>query len=138
MELIVILIIISVVAAFLFPNFTVPAEQARALTARNNLLAIYTAQQNYINNNNTITYCYSGGTGCGSLPAINTTLSLNIQDDGTYTYQCLTSTTCVATRTNPASAVTITVHMDSAIDISGGTNPRCIALTGAYTNWCNY
>ena len=33
------------------PNFTAPTEQAQALTVRNNLLGIYTAQQNYINNN---------------------------------------------------------------------------------------
>ena len=55
MEIIVVIIIIGLCLAFAFPNFTTPNEQSYALNAQNNLLAIYSAQQNYYNNNGS--YC---------------------------------------------------------------------------------
>ena len=47
MEIIVVLIIVGIAAGFFFPNYTTPIEKARAANAQNNLLAIYSAQQNY-------------------------------------------------------------------------------------------
>ena len=51
LEIIVVLMIIGIVIGFTLPNFSTPTLQARALTAQNNLLAIYSAEQNYNNNN---------------------------------------------------------------------------------------
>ena len=141
MEIVVVLVIIGVIAGFYFPRFTVPSEKAWAANAQNNLLAIYSAEQNYNNNNNG--YCYStssassacatstGDSHCGdSLPAINCNLSLNIQDDGTYTYACSLSTgvyTCKATRATVSSTNIVVTLNNLAINLSGsGTaNPQC-------------
>lgn len=149
MELIIILIIIGVAVAFCLPNFTGPTEQARALTAQNNLLAIYSAEQNYNNNkagNNNYCINTSIPTPCdNSISDINTALSLNIQDDGSYTYICSIPAAgvfmCSATRTNPNQAIILKVILNQPININGAnanyaTNPVCIALSGTYTNWC--
>jgi Tfp pilus assembly protein PilE len=133
MEIIVVLIIIGVVVAFSFPNYTTPIEKARVANARNNLLAIYSAEQNYSNNHGS--YCFStSAPACDTLADINTQLSLNIQDDGTYTYSCSsTAVTCTATRTITPST-NIVVTLNSAINLSGsGTaNPLC----NTSNNWC--
>ncbi len=140
MEIIVVLIIIGIVAAATFPSFNTPSEQARAENARNNLLAIYSAQQNYYNNNNA--YCASTANtaspactslspigACGdSLAAINCNLSLNIQDDGTYLYTCTGTTACQATRNNPQQQPLLTLYYSN----SGSNNP--IVLTGPWAS----
>jgi prepilin-type N-terminal cleavage/methylation domain-containing protein len=136
MELMVVLIIIGVVAAFFFPNFTTPSEQARAANAQNNLLAIYSAQQNY-NNNNGGNGDFALGAGlAGTLALINSTLSLNIQDDGTYLYDCgvTTANACTATRTSISTNNTIVLTLNSAINLSGSgsANPQC----NLSNNWC--
>jgi len=135
MEMIVILIIIGAVVAFALPNFTLPSEQARALTAQNNLLAIYTAEQNFNNNNNS-----QGYANIASLNLINKTLGLSIQDDGAYTYACLaTPNTCTAIRQNPFKAVIITVTLNSPIVLTGASpNPVCTPLSNSYAGWCSY
>lgn len=127
MEIIIVVIIIGIAVAVALPNFLVPNEQARALNARNNLLAIYSAQKNYFNNNNNA-YCV--GVPCGNnLVNINSNLSLNIQDDGTYTYACA-GTLCTATR---ATGGALVVTLDAPIQLTGGSlNPRC-TLTAS---WC--
>jgi len=143
MEIIVVLIIIGIAAVFFFPNYTVPTEQARAANVRNNLLAIYSAEKNY-KNNNSGNYCVdvapspqpacaeSGNPNCAlDLASINCNLSLNIQDDGTYTYSC-TGSTCTAKRTSISSSNTIVLTLNSAINLSGNVNPQC-NLTN---HWC--
>lgn len=125
-EVLVVLFIIGIIAAFYFPNFTTPNEQAWASNAQNNLLAIYSAEQNYKNNNGS--YATSA-----SLPAINSTLALNIQDDGTYSYSCSGGVTCTATR-NTVSSTNIVITLATGINLSGsGTaNPVC----NTSNHWC--
>ena len=123
MEIVVVLMIIGIIAGFYFPNFTVPNEKAWAANAQNNLLAIYTAEQNYKNNNGS----YAAP---ASLAAINSTLSLNILDDGTYSYTCSTGVTCTATRSSIATT-NIVLTLASVINLSGsGTaNPKCNSVS---------
>jgi prepilin-type N-terminal cleavage/methylation domain-containing protein len=144
MEIIVVMIILGVTIAIAFPNFTVPTEQARAGNVRNNLLAIYSAQQNYNNNYNTYclagsaaqTACASVSANCGdSLAALNCNLSLNIQDDGTYAYSCPAvggaANTCTATRNGTAST-NIVLALNAPIQLSTNVNPQC----NTANNWC--
>ena len=119
MEIVVVLVIIGVIAGFYFPRFTVPSEKAWAANAQNNLLAIYTAQQNYKNNNGS--YATPA-----TLSAINSALSLSIQDDGTYSYTCSSGVTCTATRAT-VSSTNIVITLASPINLSGSgsANPQC-------------
>ena len=134
MEMIVVLIIIAIAAVCSFPNFTTPTEQARAMNAWNNLLAIYSAEKNYLNNNGGFAVGASGASGdAHSLAAIDSTLALNIQDDGTYLYSC-SGSTCTATRNNGPSAFSIAVTLTAPIQLTGGTlNPACTPPT---SQWC--
>src|ERR1700733_10216643 len=120
MEMIVVLIIIAVAAVFSFPNFFTPTEQANASNAQNNLIAIYTAQRNYFNNNNgnynvPITAGAAGDP--NGVQAVNTALTLNIQDEGTYSYGC-SGVTCAATRTSPLGSLTITITLNTPIQLN--------------------
>ena len=123
MEIVVVLMIIGVVAGFYFPSFTVPSEKAWAANAQNNLLAIYAAQQNYKSNNGS--YATPA-----TLSAINSALSLSIQDDGTYSYTCSSGVTCTATRST-VSTTNIVLTLASVINLSGsGTaNPKCNSVS---------
>ena len=146
MEIIVVLIIVGIAAACFFPNYTTPIEKARAANAQNNLLAIYSAERNY-NNNINGAYCLAApntaSSACNTLladnkcadtlAAINCNLSLNIQDDGTYLYDCgaTTANACTATRKNGPAAFLITVALNSAIQLNGEVNPSC-----STSYWC--
>jgi prepilin-type N-terminal cleavage/methylation domain-containing protein len=135
-EIIVVLVIIGLAVRFLLPNFTTPNEQAWAINARNNLLAIYTAQQNYNVNNGG--YCLIAGTCGDTLPDLNLHLSLSIQDDGTYTYTCPTASTCTATRANASFLPLITVTLNTPIQLNSANpspNPTCVAAVGQ-NGWC--
>ena len=129
-EIIVVLVIIAIATVFAIPNFLTPGEQAKAANAQNNLLAIYSAQQNYKNNSNTNSYCTAA---CSTLAQINSVLSLQIQDDGTYAYSCA-GVTCTAARNSNANLV-ITVTLNNPIKIAGEVNPACGSTTGN-GNWC--
>jgi type II secretory pathway pseudopilin PulG len=134
-EIIVVLVIIGLAVRFLLPNFTTPNEQAWAVSARNNLLAIYSAQLNYMNNNGSYCTITTGLTiPCGdTLSNLNLHLSLNIQDDGTYLYNCANGTfQCTATRTGTL-IPTITLTLNTLIKLDN-TNPHCVAA--GHTNWC--
>lgn len=134
MEMIVVLIIVGIAAACFFPSYTTPIEQTRAANAQNNLLAIYSAEKNYYNNYGSYCTITTGNViPCGdTLANLNTNLSLNIQDDGTYTYSCSSATvTCKATRNNGPAAFSITVTLNSAIQLTGEVNPSCSA-----SYWC--
>lgn len=123
-EIIVVMIILGIAIAFA-PSYKTNTEQARALTARNNLLAIYTAEQNYIANNpgNTHppTYCIAV---CDNIADINTNLNLNIQDDGTYSYKCLGSS-CTATRLLNNSTLVLSLNNPISLPSGGSQNPKC-------------
>jgi len=106
MEILVVLIIIAMCAIFAFPNMMNPSEQARALTAQNNLLAVYAAQKNYFNNNGT--YCLASNSCADIIADINANLSLNIQDDSSYSYACgadATGFSCNACRNGSSSCI---------------------------------
>jgi prepilin-type N-terminal cleavage/methylation domain-containing protein len=131
MEIIIVMIIVGIAAVINFPNYTTPMENARAETARNNLLAIYSAEKNY--NFNHGGYCLGAAGTCDTLANINTTLSLNIQDDGTYTYACAGPPgACTATRTGIAAPNTLKLTLDAPVNLNGNVNPTC-TLTPA---WC--
>ena len=129
LEIIVVLVIVSITTCFFFPDFQTPNEQAKAANAQNNLLAIYSAQQNYHNNNNA--YCAAA---CSTIAQINTVLSLQIQDDGTYAYSCAGGAACTATR-NSNSNLVITATLNQPIKIAGEVNPSCASSTGN-GKWC--
>ena len=131
-EILIVLIIIGIAAVFSMPNFNTPTEQARALNAQNNLLAIYSAEKNYLNNNGGFAVGVSGAAGdASSLAAIDSTLSLNIQDDGTYTYVC-SGSTCTATRTN-VNPLGMSVTLTAPIQLNGSPkNPSC----NLSSSWC--
>ena len=127
MEIIAVLIIIGIAAALSFPNYTTSTEQARAANAQNNLLAIYSAEKNYYNNYGSYCTITTGNAiPCGdTLPDLNTNLSLNIQDDGTYKYSCSNpSLTCTATRISTGATIVLTLNLP--IQLTGSSpNPQC-------------
>lgn len=127
MEIIVVLMIVAIAATFFFSDFTTPTEKARVITIRNNLLAIYSAEKNYYNNNGSFAFA-------ANLATINSTLALNIQDDGTYLYSCVADPTgfvCTASRNNGAASLTMTLT-NVPIQISGNVNPTCVSSA----HWC--
>ena len=123
MELIIVIIIIGAAIALGLPNYITSTEQAKASNAQHNLLAIYSAQQNYNNNNGgNSNFCLAS---CGSLAQINTNLSLQIQDDGTYTYACA-GTTCTATRSSGSPTLTLSLVAPVQINnSSANANQEC-------------
>ena len=141
-EIIVVLIILGLALTFAMPNFTVPSEHAKAIVAQNNLLAIYSAQQNYYNNNGSV-YCNTNvpnpEPSCAvaldqcapDLAHINCNFSLNIPDDGTYLYSCPNATTCTAIRNN-GSGKGLTLTLNQPV-VTGGGNPSCNFTA---TGWC--
>jgi type II secretory pathway pseudopilin PulG len=119
MEIMVVLIIVGVVAAFTLPNFNSSTQQAYSQAAKNNLLAIYTAQVNHFNDNNAYCIAY-----CDNLADINKSLNLNIADS-VYQYICVDDPTrflCKATN----GSTTLTIQNG----VNG--NPNC------YGPYCPY
>lgn len=119
MEIIVVLVIVGIAAAFFFPNFNQSTQLTYSQSAEDNLLAIYSAQLNYFNNNSGV-YCNAG---CGNnLTNLNNNLNLNITDS-IFNYQCTgTPFTCTATATN---GTTWTIN-DAPIVLTGANrNPSC-------------
>jgi prepilin-type N-terminal cleavage/methylation domain-containing protein len=133
-EIIVVLMIIGIIIAFATLNFGGANEQAMALNAKNNLLAIYSAEQNYHNQSTPVSYCTTATvpTPCDSLKDINIVLSLNIVDDGTYTYSCA-GTTCTATRNSTVTTGSMVLTLNVPTAIPGNGNPTCtLASTNAF------
>jgi type II secretory pathway pseudopilin PulG len=138
LEMILILILIGIVVTFCVPNFMYLNENALAQNAKNNLYAIYTAQKNYFNENNT--YCVGP---CSTIAFINQFLSLNIVDDGTYIYYCqgaANDADCVASRSNlqkPPGTVghgfSLEINMSAPI---GPNNPSCTFIDSQSQTWC--
>jgi prepilin-type N-terminal cleavage/methylation domain-containing protein len=90
MEIIVVLIIVGIAAVVCLPNFNSSTQKAYSQAAASNLLAIYSAQVNYFNNNNGV-YCFDTSGPCDTLAHINTNLNLNISDSA-YNYVCCSTT----------------------------------------------
>ena len=125
MELMVVVTIVGLVAAFAIPDYTKSVEKTHLKDAQNNLMLIHAAQQMYFAQNNNI-YWPGGAGAAGALAAINSGLGLNIIANG-MTYSCsqtlTTNFTCTAVRTG-ATAFTVTIT-EAAVSL--GTNPSCTA-----------
>ena len=80
-EIVVVLIIVGILAAFTIPVFVNVIEQTKAQSAKSNLLAIAAAQQKYFEDNNA--YCTAS---CTTTATINNNLHLGISD--TVNYSC--------------------------------------------------
>jgi len=148
MEMLIVLFIIAMVAVLAMPNFTIPMEQGRSLNAKNNLMAIYTAEKNYFNNNGTYDLNiggYDGQYDPNGVSLIDTALSLNIQDDGTYLYYCGADPSgfaCTASRALPSSTapnnivIKVTNVPIQTRQFNPNPNPSCGPTTAANYNWC--
>lgn len=111
-EILVVMAIICIVAAFGVPSFTKAVTRARARDAINNLTIIKAAQQIYKSNN-------GGFLRADTLPGINSVLQLSITASGGADYFCkvaLVPTVCTANSTGAAGdfLVTVTLADDSA------------------------
>ena len=132
-ELIIILTILGVTMVLFYPNFNKSAQVAYSQAAKNNLMAIYSAQVNYFNNNNGVYCLNTSASPCDTLSDINTSLNLNISD-GVYSYTCCANgangfkcwatngaATCAAQTGNTQWQVT-----NGAVVLTGaGLNPSC-------------
>jgi prepilin-type N-terminal cleavage/methylation domain-containing protein len=131
------LMIVGILAAIAIPNFTISIERARAKDARQNLLTIYAAEQDY--KYRTGAYCTAA---CDNLTNINTVLSLNIPANGVM-YDCnhvLGGFRCFAyhdtDNNGAADDPGFTWQLDNAgIVLAGGAqNPSCTNVTSSYCN----
>ena len=118
-ELMIVVVIISIIAAFGIPNFTKTVNRAKARDAMYNLNMIHASN---------MLYRSRAGANLGTaanLAAVNTALGLNINANGS-TYACSSGTTCVAT--GPGSVFVATVTLGQPLDNS---NPSCPSATYA-------
>jgi prepilin-type N-terminal cleavage/methylation domain-containing protein len=103
-EIIVVIIIVGMSAAFAIPKFLVSIEQSKAVTAKNNLLAISAAEQRYFEDNASYCTITTGATAnCGTNMAnLNTNLKLSMSGNDPFTYFCAStsSTTYLCTATD--------------------------------------
>lgn len=103
LEIIVVLFIVGVMAAFAIPNLVVSMEQTRAGAAKNNLLSISAGERKYFEDNNA--YCTSTTpvVNCGNnLVNLNTNLRLGLSTNDPFNYSCDTTASpfnCTATDT---------------------------------------
>ena len=122
-ELMIVIVVLGIMAAFAIPNFTKSLDRAYARDARNNLMAIHAAQQIYHAQNGT--YWPAGG----DLVAINNGLRLNVIANG-VTYTCdgggSLSFTCSAVR----GSLSVTVDQNPL----SSTNPTCPTVLGTCNN----
>jgi len=132
LELTIILAILGVTMVLFYPSFTTSTQVAYSQAAKNNLMAIYSAQVNYFNNNNGVYCLNTSASPCNNLSNINTNLNLNISDS-IYSYICCTDASgflCWATNgavaCPPASGNTQWKVKNSAVVLTGaGLNPSC-------------
>ena len=131
-EIIVVMIIIAIGTVVLLPSFTVPLEHAKAVTAQNILLNIYSGQKNYFNNNKA--FCFNTSTpSCDTLVNISNSLNLSVQGDGSYAYACTSDPSgfaCTATRVNGVLGMTI---KNAPISLINNSNPNCVSSN---PGWC--
>ena len=117
MELMIVVVLLGIMAAFTIPNFTKSLDKAYARDARINLMTIHAAQKIYQAQNGT--YWPAGG----DLAAINTNLRLNVIANG-VTYTCEgggpAAFTCAAVR----GSLSISVDQSPL----STTNPECPAI----------
>jgi len=123
MEMVVVLIIVGIAAAFVLPNLMVSIEQTKAQAAKNNLMAIAAAEQKY--------YEDHGSYSTGGDPRANLSLSTTAGD--LFLYNC-PSVPGVGPCTNATYQCTAndgTVNLNLTLNMSGcaviGSTITCTA-----------
>lgn len=118
MELMIVVIIIGVIAAFAIPNYNKSVQKAYERDMLAQLISIHAANLLYRSYDGK--YWDTGGTDQG-LAAINSTLSINIiaNSGATYNYNSANGSTYTATATWDAYTIEVTEASISA------TNPCC-------------
>ncbi|MFH1359586.1 MAG: type II secretion system protein [Candidatus Omnitrophota bacterium] len=123
-ELMVVVIIIGIVAAFAIPNLRRSVERAHAREAINNLIAIHAASHGFRSENGTF---WPDTSASNNLIAINTNLNLNIIANQ-MTYACTSPTndgltfSCTADFTGGGAWGLI---VNEGPVVPGGGNPSC-------------
>ncbi len=110
-ELIVVLSIISIIAAFAVPQFSKTILRSKARSAMTNISIIHAANALFLSRS-------GANTTAGDVAAINTALGLNIKADGA-TYSCSSGTECTATGTG---FVVTTPNTSSGVATCTGTS----------------
>ena len=114
-EIITVVVIIGIIAAFALPNFNKSLEKGRYRNARLNVIAIHSALKIYFAQNGTYLPA------AADLDTINSNLDINIVDnDFDYSYVA-TATTFSIAAARVGLNYTITADQDSISD----TNPTC-------------
>jgi type IV pilus assembly protein PilE len=115
MELLVVIVIMGILAAFASPSYTRSIRRARAKDAINNLTAIHAAQLIYRSLNGSFITCAD----VAAINNLNGANSLNVIPNGA-TYTCPGApVSCTAVSAD------FTVTADLTAAISPGTNPTC-------------
>ena len=110
-ELMVVLMIVAILAAFTLPQFSTTINRSRARSAVTNVAIIHAANALYRAR-------HGFNTNAADLGTINTTLGLNIIGSGA-TYSCSGATQCQASGTN------YTVTGVLANPLTDASNPSC-------------
>ncbi|HQP10451.1 MAG TPA: prepilin-type N-terminal cleavage/methylation domain-containing protein [Candidatus Omnitrophota bacterium] len=133
MEVMIVIVIISIIAAFGFPNYNKAVTKAD----EHNMIANLATMRSTLN-----FYLENGGAfvSWGNLTAINTNLGLSILDKQTVTYSCCASCNapdgdamtngCVATHPKGWSLRFHEEHSSGGVHCADGTCPTCPAAPG--------
>ena len=113
-EIMMVVIIIGIMAAFAVPKFTTTVARGKSRDAVTKLQMIHSANMLYKSRNHT------NVPSCSSVGDINSALGLNINANG-LTYACNGTTACTATGTG---GLVITALLDNVI--YGTSNPTCV------------
>src|SRR3989338_2558675 len=113
-EILVVVVLLGVIAAFAIPNYAKSQRTAMEADAVRQLKIIYAANQIYFSKQN---YYYSGCDVDTSIDDLNNGLGINlIENDLVYTYCQTSSTVYVATAEKPGDGgFTVTLSGDSPL-----------------------
>ncbi|MBF0510832.1 MAG: type II secretion system protein [Candidatus Omnitrophica bacterium] len=135
-ELVVVLVIIGLLAAFAVPSYNAFMQQGAGENAQSNLMTIYQAQRSYFFKNYS-NFCLDTSTApCNNLANINTNLPSRIVDTQ-FNYTCTSDPSgyiCTATNiSNPGFQLTITNNpivlpgaQNCTASNQSGCNPSCV------------
>jgi len=137
-EMVVVLIIVGVLTALILPNFITVIEQTKAQGAKNNLLAIASAEEKFSEDHSGV-YCINSGAtpNCGTTsPSLISDLGLTFSSTDPFTYSCSIPNptpppyTCTATDPTLQLTLTVTVTNGSAM----GATVSCCTFSGVTCN----
>jgi prepilin-type N-terminal cleavage/methylation domain-containing protein len=126
-EILVVIIIISILAAFSVPNFSKSVKRARARDAINNLTAIHAAQLIYRSLNSSFNRCNN----VAAINSLNGPNSLNIVENGA-TYTCNDGGGAPTVCTAVSGDFTVTATLANPVSL--GVNPVCVSTPVAAKN----